>query len=72
MGRTIKYLESAIAEAKREGLATVADPKVAANQAYCFLIGTALQAKVQNNLEVLRHVEPTVMAMIGASVAVPA
>jgi TetR/AcrR family transcriptional repressor of nem operon len=72
MARTTKYLESAIAEAKREGLVCVPDPKLAAWQVCSFVIGCALQAKIQNNLEVLRHIEPTVMAIIGASVAVPA
>lgn len=72
MARTTKYLESAIAEAKREGLVAVSDPKLAAWQVYSFVIGCALQAKIQNDLEVLRHIEPAVMAIIGASVAVPA
>jgi len=71
MARSTKYLESAIADAKREGLVTVENPKTAAQQVYSFVLGSLLQAKIQNDIEVLRHLEPTVMAIIGARTAVP-
>src|SRR6185369_12798948 len=66
MLRTTKYLESAIADAKREGLVTVENPKTAAKQLHAFILGNILQAKVENNIEALRDLEPTVMAIIGA------
>jgi TetR/AcrR family transcriptional repressor of nem operon len=72
MARTAKYYESAIADAKREGLVTVKDPKAAAQQVYSFALGAILQAKIQNDIEVLSTLEPTIMAMIGARAAVPA
>jgi TetR/AcrR family transcriptional regulator, transcriptional repressor for nem operon len=72
MARTAKYYESAIAEAKRDGLALIKDPKAAAEQVYAFVLGTIMQAKIQNDIEVLRNLEPTVMTIIGARVEVPA
>jgi TetR/AcrR family transcriptional repressor of nem operon len=72
MDRFKKYFEHAIADAKREGSATAKDPKKAAEQVCCYILGTLLQAKIQNDVEVLRDLEPTVMAIIGARAAVPA
>jgi len=72
MARNTRYLESAIADAKREGLVGVENPKAAAQQVYSFVLGTLLQAKIQNDVEVLRALEPTVLAIIGARTAVPA
>jgi TetR/AcrR family transcriptional repressor of nem operon len=72
MARNTKYLEATIADAKREGLVSAADPKLAAQQIYAFVLGNVLQAKIQNDVEVLRFLEPTVMAIIGAKTAVPA
>lgn len=72
MARNTKYLETTIADAKREGVVSAADPKIAAQQIYAFVLGNVLQAKIQNDLEILRHLEPTVMAIIGAKAAVPA
>src|SRR5262249_53475178 len=70
--RGAKYVESAIADAKREGLVTVADAKAASQQVYSYVLGCVLRAKIQNDVEVLRTTEPTVMAIIGAKVAVAA
>ena len=72
MERSIKYLESAVADAKREGLATAEDPKQAAEMLYSFALGALLQAKVRNDVEVMRNLEPTVMAIIGARAPVAA
>jgi TetR/AcrR family transcriptional repressor of nem operon len=72
MARSIKYIESAIADAKREGSAQVGDPKEAAHHVYSFILGTVLQAKICNDLQVLKNLEPTVMTIIGASRTVAA
>ena len=72
MARSRKYLESAIADARREGSVAVENPRLAAQQVYSFVLGSILQAKIQNDVEVLRHLEQTVMAIIGARTAVPA
>lgn len=70
MTRGIKYVECAIADAKRDGLVTAADPKLAAQQVYSFVLGATLQAKIQNDVEMVRNLEPTVMAIIGAKTPV--
>jgi TetR/AcrR family transcriptional repressor of nem operon len=72
MERSVKYVESAIADAKREGAVTAIDPKTAAQQVYSYVLGTVLSAKIQNDVEVLKNIEPVVMAIIGAKVAVAA
>lgn len=72
MLRDIDYLEGAIADAKREGLLAVQNPNAAARQVYSFVVGTLLQARIQNDVEVLHNLEPTVMAILGARTPVPA
>ena len=67
--RGTRYVESAIADAKRDGVVTVTDPKAAARQVYSYILGTVLSAKIQNDPEVLKNIEPTVMAIIGAKPA---
>jgi len=71
MQRGGKYVESAIADAQREGLVSSEDPKVIAQRVSSFVLGTMLRAKIHNDPEVLRGLAPTVMAIIGAKVAVP-
>jgi TetR/AcrR family transcriptional repressor of nem operon len=66
ISRIIRYLESAIADAKRDGLVAVENPKASAQQVYSFVTGTVLQAKIQNDIEMLSRLEPTMMAIIGA------
>ncbi len=64
--RNTKYVESAIAEARREGIVSIADPRTAAQQVYSYALGLLLQAKIRNDLELLHNLEPTIMAMLGA------
>jgi TetR/AcrR family transcriptional repressor of nem operon len=63
--RTVKYVECAIADAKRAGLVRVADPKVTAQQVHAYVLGLLLRAKIHNDLKVLRHMKPTLQTMIG-------
>lgn len=71
ISRSTKYLESTLADCQREGLVTITDPKLAAKQVYAFVLGTILQAKIQNDVQLLSHLEPTVRAIIGAKATVP-
>lgn len=66
IARGTKYVETAIAEAQREGLLPAGDARQLASQAYSFMLGVLLRAKLQNDVEVLRDLTPTVMAIIGA------
>jgi len=66
IARGIRYVESAITDAKREGQVSVTDPKRAARQVYAYVLGTLLQARIDNDVEVLNDMEPAVMALVGA------
>ena len=66
IARGTKYVEAAIAEAQREGSLPAGDARQLAQQAYSFVLGALLRAKIQNDAEVLRNLAPTVMAIIGA------
>jgi TetR/AcrR family transcriptional repressor of nem operon len=67
LGRSRKYVESAIADAKREGsLDHDIDPKVAGERVFSLVMGSMIHAKIRNDVEVLRDLEPTIMAIIGA------
>ena len=70
MERTIKYLECAIADAKRAGLADVNDPQEAARQACAFVMGAMLVAKIRNDIEVLKNLETGIRCIIGCKEAV--
>jgi len=66
IGRGTKYVETAIAEAQREGSLPEGDAPQLAQQVYSYVLGALLRAKIQNDVEVLRDLSPTVMAIIGA------
>jgi TetR/AcrR family transcriptional repressor of nem operon len=68
MTRGTKYVENAVAEALREGLLPAGDARQLAQQVYSYVLGTVLRAKIQNDVEVLSDLAPTVMAILGAKV----
>ncbi len=69
--RSTKFIESAIAEAIREGSVSVNDPKTSASQVFSYVLGLLLQARLRNDLNVLRDLQPTVITMVGAKQRVP-
>ena len=64
--RNIRYVESALTEAQRQGLVSIDDPKVAAERVYAVALGMVLHAKVRNDLGPLRQLQPAIMDLIGA------
>ena len=62
----MRYVENAIADAIRAGLVTVKDPHQAARCIYSVATGMMVQAKVENNLEILRELEPAILRLLGA------
>ncbi len=66
-----KYVESAIADAIREGSVTVMDPVAASLTLQSLLCGMMVEARVKNDLKVLDVLESTVMDFLGAKI-VPA
>jgi len=63
-GRT--YLESAIRDAILSGVVTAGDAASATQRAHSVCLGMLVDAKVQNNLELLRDLEPAIFEIIGA------
>jgi TetR/AcrR family transcriptional repressor of nem operon len=71
MNSSKKYIESAIADAIREGSVTVKDPVAASATLQSLLLGMLVEARVQNDLKVLEGLESTIMSFLGVK-AVPA
>jgi len=67
-----KYVESAITDAIREGAITATDPAHLARRVYSICLGTLFEARVQNNLEILHDLEPSIMELLGAKTAAAA
>jgi TetR/AcrR family transcriptional repressor of nem operon len=67
LSRGLRYLESAIADAQRAGLLKVDDIHAAAMLLGSTAMGMILQAKVQNDPEVLRELHPVVLKLLGVS-----
>jgi TetR/AcrR family transcriptional repressor of nem operon len=61
-----KYVESAIADAIREGSVSVKDPVATAQRINTIMLGLMLEARVQNDLKALEGMESTIMEYIGA------
>jgi len=66
MDRSIRYLESALADAIRQEVISITDSHKFSKRIYSAVLGTLLNAKVHNDLNVLEELEPTIMDMIGA------
>lgn len=66
LSRAKKYLESAISDAMREGSVSGTDAGAAAARIHSLCLGMLVQAKVENNLNILLDMEAAVMGMIGA------
>jgi TetR/AcrR family transcriptional repressor of nem operon len=66
MNSSSKYMESAIADAIREGSVSVKDPVAAAQTLGSLFLGMLVEARVQNDLKVLENLESTVMNILGA------
>jgi TetR/AcrR family transcriptional repressor of nem operon len=62
----LKYIESAIADAMREGSVTVKEPLAAARTIQSFILGKMVEARVQNDLKVFEDLESTIMNFLGA------
>src|ERR1700722_5274858 len=60
------YVESAIADAIRQGSLAVTDPVAASHCIHSLVLGMMLEARVQNDLKVLEGMESTVMSFLGA------
>lgn len=66
LDRKMAYFESAIRDAAAQGLIAPADPKARAHTLFAFYEGTLTEARIRNNVELLRGIHPTVLDLLGA------
>ena len=64
--RTLRYLESALTEAKFQGLVSIGDPRLAARRVHSMALGLLLHAKIRNELSVLDDLLPAIMDILQA------
>ena len=64
--RKIKYFESAIRDADAQGLIEAPDPQAKAKMLFACYHGTLAQARIQNDLELLRNFKKIAMDSLGA------
>jgi TetR/AcrR family transcriptional repressor of nem operon len=64
--RKIKYFESAIRDAHAQGLIEAPDPKAKARMLFACYHGTLTQARIQNNVELMRDFKQVAMDVLGA------
>jgi TetR/AcrR family transcriptional repressor of nem operon len=67
LDRRCKFFASALRDAVREGLIPEQDCAAKARDLYGCVMGVLLEAKIENDLEILRHLKPTIFRLIGAS-----
>jgi TetR/AcrR family transcriptional repressor of nem operon len=67
--RHTKYLEGAIADAIKAGVAEASDPETKAKLVHAFVVGLLLRAKIYNDLKILKHLDEAVFALIGAKIS---
>ena len=65
--RTMKYLASALRDAAAEGLLEAEDPVELARQVFCYAGGLIMQAKIENNPEVLKCLKKGIFRLLGAN-----
>jgi TetR/AcrR family transcriptional repressor of nem operon len=65
--RMDKYLETALRDATREGVIGTTDPAAAARDVLALVEGILLEAKVQNDLEIIKRVKPAVFRLLGVN-----
>src|SRR5580700_1521615 len=68
--RVTRYLTGAIRDAAEEGSIKTDDPAQLAKEAYCFVVGLLMQAKIQNDPELLKRLKPGFARILGTSLEV--
>jgi TetR/AcrR family transcriptional repressor of nem operon len=65
LDRKIKYFESAIRDSHTQGLIVAPDPEAKARALFACYHGTLAQARIQNDLELLRDFKRVAMDVLG-------
>ncbi len=63
-----RYIENALRDAHKDGLIGNCDYPRKSQAIFCLIMGMLLQAKVRNDAEILRGLNPTILDIIGAQV----
>lgn len=66
--RVRTYLESALRDVQREGLWQGSNVSAKAMELYSMVTGTLLQARINNDLEVIKGAKPAMMRLLGLEV----
>jgi len=69
LDRKLAYFESAIRDAHAQGLVTAPDARAKAQTLFAFYQGTLTQARIQNDVDILRDILPAVLDLLGAKPA---
>ena len=72
LDRKIRYFESAIRDAHAQGLINAPDPQTKAKGLFASYHGTLSQARIQNNLELLRDFKSVALDILGVTKPVAA
>lgn len=62
-----RYLETALRDAQAAGLVPAGDPAVAAKNLFAYIEGALAQARVHDDLDVLRRIPDTAFALVRAT-----
>ncbi len=65
--RTMKYLAATLRDAAAEGILDTKDPVELAREVFCYTGGLILQAKIENNPDVLKCLKKSVFRLVGAT-----
>ena len=65
LDRKIKYFESAIRDAHAQGLIVAPDPEAKARALFACYHGTLAQARIQNDVELIRDFKKVAMDVLG-------
>ena len=69
LGRQLRYFESSIRDAQAEGLVPPGDPASKAKCLFAFFEGSLAQARIHNDLNMLKDLPMTALAMLKSSPA---
>lgn len=62
-----RYLETTLRDAQAEGLVPPGDPAEAAKNLFAYIQGALAQARVHDDLDILRRIPPTALALVRAA-----
>jgi TetR/AcrR family transcriptional repressor of nem operon len=71
LDRKVSYFISAIRDAHAQGLIVAADAEGKARALFACYLGTLAQARIQNNVELIRNFKQVAMDVLGAQHAAP-